>query len=264
MASLLQPLLSRATHPSLDPQASLSPLPPTMSAALTTRSLLRRTRPPGQASNSNMLTLPSSNAQAPRSWRPITPTHQRHHLHLRTTPPLLTQSAAPPFTPQDPSKASTSTSTSTQSTAPRRQTSYIPAPLPNSGPLLERRSDRSLPALSSIDNPWHRWRHFPLVLAIIVGGALVIFNYEKSNGAVVSASVYALRVHPRARQVLGEEIYFKSAFPWIWGSVDPMHGLIDVRFAVKGSKGAGMMRFRCTRKRKRDWVGFPDSYWWLC
>jgi cytochrome c oxidase assembly factor 1 len=99
----------------------------------------------------------------------------------------------------------------------------------------------------------------PIVLVIIIAGGAGIFNYEKINNSVVSSSLYALRVHPEAREVLGDEIYFAHRIPWISGTIDPMHGEIDVSFGVKGSKGTGVMRFRAIRPRKDEFVGLITS-----
>ena len=65
-----------------------------------------------------------------------------------------------------------------------------------------------------------------------------------------NSSLYALRVNPTAREVLGDEIYFKHQIPWIWGSIDQLHGRIDVEFSVKGTGGWGVMRFKSVRKRR--------------
>jgi cytochrome c oxidase assembly factor 1 len=94
----------------------------------------------------------------------------------------------------------------------------------------------------------------PLVVGALIAGALGIINYEKSSHSVVSSSLYALRVNPVARELLGEEIYFSSGFPWISGPIDPMHGVIDVEFGVKGTKGKGRMKFKCTREHRKDFV----------
>jgi cytochrome c oxidase assembly factor 1 len=93
-----------------------------------------------------------------------------------------------------------------------------------------------------------------LVLLVLVAGGAAIFNYEKLSHSVVTSSLYALRVHARARGELGDEIYFAQRIPWISGSIDPMHGKIDVWFGVKGTKGKGVMRFRALRVRKDDYV----------
>jgi cytochrome c oxidase assembly factor 1 len=132
----------------------------------------------------------------------------------------------------------------------------IPAPTENSGPLLTRRSDRALPKLRDINNPLRTWRHIPLFLGACAAAGFGIFNYQKASSSVVTSSLYALRVNPLAREMLGDEIYFAHRVPWIWGRVDTLHGVVDVSFRVKGRRGAGMMRFRCARGRGMEFVSF--------
>ena len=44
---------------------------------------------------------------------------------------------------------------------------------------------------------------------------LGIFNYQKSSSSVVNSTLYALRTSTKAREVLGDEIYFAQKIPWI-------------------------------------------------
>jgi cytochrome c oxidase assembly factor 1 len=67
-------------------------------------------------------------------------------------------------------------------------------------------------------------------------------------------------VNPQAREVLGDEIYFGHRMPWIWGTIDQMHGKIDVTFAVKGTRGKGQMRFASERKTRMGFVCGLLSY----
>jgi cytochrome c oxidase assembly factor 1 len=127
----------------------------------------------------------------------------------------------------------------------------VAAPKTGDGPLMTRRADRALP---SIANRHVFLRTMPLFLLVVGASTLAIFNYQKSSSSVVTSSLYALRTNPRAREVLGEEIYFASKMPWIWGHIDQMHGSIDVRFGVKGTRGRGEMRFVSERKTKRGFV----------
>ncbi|KAI9701479.1 MAG: hypothetical protein M1836_001535 [Candelina mexicana] len=137
------------------------------------------------------------------------------------------------------------TPTHLQHPSPQRR-SLISPPTPSSGPLMTRRSDRALPPLPT---PFRTWaRTAPLFILAIGLSSLLIFNYQKSNSAVVGATLYALRTNEKAREVLGEEIYFARALPWIWGTVDVLHGRVDVRFWVKGKRGRGEMRFRSLRR----------------
>jgi cytochrome c oxidase assembly factor 1 len=130
----------------------------------------------------------------------------------------------------------------------------IPAPSPNSGPLLDRRSDRELP---QVESSWRWARTLPL-FAVLVGAAMFgIFNYQKSSSSVVSSTLYALRTSPRAREILGDEIYFAHKIPWINGEIDQLHGRIDISFWVKGTKSKGKMRFRSVRPNRMSYVS-PD------
>ncbi|EEQ28467.1 hypothetical protein McanMca71_007173 [Microsporum canis] len=131
------------------------------------------------------------------------------------------------------------------STSPRR--TLISAPQPNSGPLLSRRADRELPSLGSHG----RWlRTIPIFFAIIGISSLAIFNYQKSSSSIVSSTLYALRHSPKARELLGDEIYFAQQIPWISGEMNQLHGRIDISFWVKGTRGKGKMRFKSTRESR--------------
>ena len=137
-----------------------------------------------------------------------------------------------------------SISCGTQCRAGRRN--LIAPPTRSSGPLLERRSDRELPPLPV--SPFRRWATtLPVFLLTIVVSSAAIFNYQKTSSSVVSSTLYSLRTDERARELLGNEIYFRDRFPWIWGELNQLHGRIDIGYGVKGSKGSGFMRFKSFR-----------------
>lgn len=130
------------------------------------------------------------------------------------------------------------------------------APRPGGAPLMERRSDRALPSLT----PNHRWlRTLPIFAVIMVASALGIFNYQKQSSSVVSSTLYALRTNAEARQILGDEIYFASQIPWIYGEMNQLHGRIDIRFWVKGTKARGLMRFKSERKSRMGFVSLVSG-----
>jgi cytochrome c oxidase assembly factor 1 len=87
---------------------------------------------------------------------------------------------------------------------------------------------------------------------------LGIFNYQKSSSSVVSSTLYALRTSPRAREILGDEIYFAQQIPWISGEMNQLHGRIDITFWVKGTKSQGKMRFRSIRPDRMSFVSRPE------
>lgn len=133
---------------------------------------------------------------------------------------------------------------------PRR--TITAAPGPNSGPLMERRSDRALPTLSTGTSRW--LKTLPIFAVIMTGSVLAIFNYQKQSSSVVSSTLYALRTNAEAREILGDEIYFNSKLPIIWGELNQLHGRIDISFWVKGTRGKGLMRFRSERKSRMGFV----------
>ncbi|KAK4992395.1 cytochrome oxidase assembly protein 1 [Elasticomyces elasticus] len=137
---------------------------------------------------------------------------------------------------------------------PRR--TIVAAPRPGSGPLMDRRPDRELPSLE----PSRRWiKTLPIFLAIMTVSMLAIFNYQKSSSSIVSSTLYALRTNRRAREVLGDEIYFANKIPWIWGEMNQLHGRIDIQFWVKGTRAKALMRFHSQRKTR---MGYFETLEW--
>ena len=134
---------------------------------------------------------------------------------------------------------------------PQQTRNLIAAPTPGQGPLMERRADRALPSLSSSRR---LVKTLPIFLGILTASCLAIFNYQKSSSSVVSSTLYALRTNPKAREILGDEIYFAHKIPWIWGEMNQLHGRIDIKFMVKGTKSKGEMRFKSTREKRLGYV----------
>jgi len=85
------------------------------------------------------------------------------------------------------------------------------------------------------------------------------FNYQKTESSTVTSTLYALRTNPLVREELGDEIYFASKYPWIRGEINQVHGRIDIRFWVKGTRRSGEVRLRCKRRGRgglyvtREW-----------
>ncbi|KAL8845799.1 MAG: hypothetical protein Q9221_009068 [Calogaya cf. arnoldii] len=133
----------------------------------------------------------------------------------------------------------------------------IAAPSSNDGPLMTRRSDRALPEIPSSRKIW--FRTLPIFISIITLSALAIFNYQKASSSIVNATLYALRTSEAGKRELGEQIYFRDKFPWIWGEMNQLHGRIDISFGVKGTKGRGVMRFKSVRKTR---MGYFETQEW--
>ncbi|QDS76591.1 hypothetical protein FKW77_007456 [Venturia effusa] len=146
------------------------------------------------------------------------------------------------------------------STLRNARRTLVSAPREGDGPLMTRRSDRALPSIP-ITNTRQVLKSLPIFLIVLGASALAIFNYQKSSSSVVSSSLYALRVNPAAREALGNEIYFRDKFPWIFGTIDQLHGKIDIHFGVKGTKRTGVMRFVSERQKGMEF--FQTMEWTL-
>ncbi|KAI1928149.1 cytochrome oxidase assembly protein 1 [Ophidiomyces ophidiicola] len=85
-----------------------------------------------------------------------------------------------------------------------------------------------------------------------------IFNYQKSSSSVVNSTMYALRTSSKAREILGDEIYFAQKVPWISGEMNQLHGRIDISFWVKGTRAKGKMRFKSIRANRMGFFHTED------
>lgn len=77
----------------------------------------------------------------------------------------------------------------------------------------------------------------------------------------MASTLYALRTNDTARSLLGDEIYFASKVPWIWGTINQLRGNIDITFGVSGKEGTGQMRFVSERKTRMG--AFETKEWSL-
>lgn len=101
----------------------------------------------------------------------------------------------------------------------------------------------------------------PIFIFLVVGSSLAIFNYQKSSSPVVAGTLYSLRTSAKAREYLGDDIYFKQQIPWISGEMNQLHGRININFQVKGTKNAGTMRFASHRPSPKGM--FETTEWSL-
>lgn len=94
----------------------------------------------------------------------------------------------------------------------------------------------------------------PLFAVAVGASMLAIFNYQKSSSSVVTSTLYSLRISQKAREMLGDEIYFAHKIPWISGEMNQLHGRINISFKVKGTKAEGTVRFKSTREGRMSYV----------
>ncbi|RCI17081.1 hypothetical protein L249_3258 [Ophiocordyceps polyrhachis-furcata BCC 54312] len=158
------------------------------------------------------------------------------------------------------SKMTTTTTTTTTTVSLSRRWMMVAAPKKGDGPLMTRRADRMLPELAQIRT--RTWRRtLPLFALTMALSSIAIFNYQKTSSPVVSAVLYALRTSPLARDLLGNDIYFRRAMPWISGELNQLHGRVDISFAVKGDKSHGLVRF--VARRETPGAPFVTHLWSL-
>lgn len=114
----------------------------------------------------------------------------------------------------------------------------------------------------AVEEASFRWRRtLPIFAAIIAVCSVAIFNYQKMSSPVISSTLYALRTSPRARQLLGDDIYFRHQIPWIHGEMNQLHGRINIWFTVKGTRGTATMRFASNRPTSKGM--FETTEWSL-
>ena len=92
---------------------------------------------------------------------------------------------------------------------------------------------------------------FILFGGIMVTTLAVIFNYEKTENAIVTNTLYQLRRSEKIKDLIGENIEFDGLIPWIYGQLNPMAGKINIRFYIKGNKNkSGEIRLVADRANK--------------
>ena len=81
------------------------------------------------------------------------------------------------------------------------------------------------------------------------------------SSPVIASTLYALRTSPRARAILGDDVYFNHQIPWIHGEMNQLQGRIDIWFTVRGTRGTATMRFASNRPTHKGM--FETTEWSL-
>lgn len=89
---------------------------------------------------------------------------------------------------------------------------------------------------------------FLVFAAGMTAACLGIFNYEKVSSPIMNATMYFLRRSEHTRELLGNKITYDGLFPWIYGEVNTMKGLVDCSTYVCGDKGSALMILKADRK----------------
>lgn len=88
--------------------------------------------------------------------------------------------------------------------------------------------------------------------AVIAAALTIIFNYEKTESPIISNTLYHLRRSPATADILGENIEFDGIIPWVHGELNQVAGNVNIRFNIKGSKNAGVVRLIADRETPLD------------
>lgn len=93
-----------------------------------------------------------------------------------------------------------------------------------------------------------------IVFATAVSAALaIIYNYEKVENSIIYDTIYQLRKSERTRELLGDDIEFAGLIPWIYGTLHPVKGIVDIKFYIKGTKDVvGTVRLVADRENHRE------------
>lgn len=117
-------------------------------------------------------------------------------------------------------------------------------------------------SLTDVEENGFRWRRtLPIFAVLVAACSVAIFNYQKMSSPVIASTLYALRTSPRAREILGDDVYFNQQIPWIHGEMNQMQGRIDIWFTVRGTRGTAVMRFASNRPTHRGM--FETTEWSL-
>ncbi|KAK9365469.1 cytochrome oxidase complex assembly protein 1-domain-containing protein [Lipomyces kononenkoae] len=95
--------------------------------------------------------------------------------------------------------------------------------------------------------------YYTIFFSVMTVISLGFFNYERQQSPIVSSTMYSVRRSPAARDLLGSNIRFKDAIPWISGSLDFLHGNVDLSYKIIGSANvAATLHFKSIRRAKGE------------
>lgn len=105
--------------------------------------------------------------------------------------------------------------------------------------------DRELP--DPLEPQKENRRYFLLYAVGVVVSCAIIFNYEKTGSPIINSLMYCLRRSEVAKEALGDNIGYSSAWPWIWGPLNTVQGNIDIQYKVKGDAQGATVHLKATR-----------------
>ncbi|RKP11125.1 cytochrome oxidase complex assembly protein 1-domain-containing protein [Thamnocephalis sphaerospora] len=103
---------------------------------------------------------------------------------------------------------------------------------------------------------WLRYGAYATVGVVVWKVCLgLAFNQQRLNSSVMSGALFAVQHDPAVIAVLGEGVQLAKQYAWlprpfVLGTVNQLHGVVDIRFNVAGNRGNGVVHFRSTRAYK--------------
>lgn len=92
------------------------------------------------------------------------------------------------------------------------------------------------------------------VFALFSVAAYGMLNDGVTRSGELQSLMFSFRQSALAQQALGKPLQFKHSWPIIHGRFQPVYGIMDIHFSVKGSKDSGVLFFTAHRKQKDDWI----------
>lgn len=90
-------------------------------------------------------------------------------------------------------------------------------------------------------------RYFLMYAVGVALSCAIIFNYEKTGSPIINSLMYCLRRSEVAKEALGDNIGYASAWPWIWGPLNTVQGNIDIQYKIKGDAQGATIHLKAKR-----------------
>ncbi|KAI8055995.1 cytochrome oxidase complex assembly protein 1-domain-containing protein [Syncephalis plumigaleata] len=84
---------------------------------------------------------------------------------------------------------------------------------------------------------------------------LFAFNQQRLNSSVMSGALFAVQHDPAVVALLGDNVQLRKQYallphPLVLGTLNQLHGQVDLAFHVAGNQGKGKVYFRSTRDNR--------------
>ncbi|KAJ1653188.1 cytochrome oxidase assembly protein 1 [Dispira simplex] len=116
--------------------------------------------------------------------------------------------------------------------------------------------ERPLPEIKS--NRTLKYVVTGVALVAWIAGTALAFNYQRQCSSAVTNTLFVIRYHPEAIELLGSPITFEHGWPWISGTINQLKGHVEISFRIKGPRNAGTVSVKTYRVDKH-WMDHEFS-----